>query len=976
MNSHSWNDNAYGSSDEFMTGTSQRYKRSSASLTTNQVKDEYGMRNLYQFDPLEHYYSQASQQDAIEPAMGKKHSMNLSSSQKNNYDFQRNQEDRDINVVQEKMSTTHQRDSQAIIDNRPKRKKAMKRKYQGNQEIEVEENEEQRLEREKFYKERRMRRSRFRHDKKYDFSAEEDVGGNVRTFTQMMLRHTSHSSRKPEADIEVDDQLLNSHKLIPLHSQHTSITAHPVESLIRRAETYLSAGKGDPNRNGVVDNDPMRYLKMGYSAPQGHELPFIIQASVAMVDTPKRVHVECNDAYRRAILGLEEWPQVQGNAIRLPRFKGDTVGFKLSLKGKEKYSRKSKVDFEKQNVLFGYEILPKIPSSRSSSLLVKSLSFTQMKASTVRAGIFPPEKLPRACFNPVIKRARFPSTLDTFHYFPLSSRYINEDSSRFNTAQRKSYDFILSTNPATVDFFRPTILKSSTVLDRQSDFIHYRYASQLTARLICGSAGSLSASLNYPDEVMARLLRFLNRDTGKWCRSHWIIRASQEMACNKALWIVIEPIMTHLVSRLSPKDGRRLIADLELIKGHLLTGEGLLRNPFSLSMSTCLADISLRLRRELWGYVRFAVRKLRKLLLEPDNSSTILNLSNISLENESRNSEKPCDQLTVDEFIDRFLSGNDGQVSCESKYPQINRSTPPFYISFCLFFTKKIREVNQYTEFNELFSQITHQGKIDINGVQLTMASLLTELSVRCLKLHHCSGNDYSFNLNKMAIIHQQILSYLDMTSLLLGNYCKTIRKNIISSPLAATIVLRQSYIANIGIDFTNESKRQRSSYDENVDDVYVDNVIIDSWSQMQIPKASQQGDIRQVAKNLVTLGESIKDFQLSLFSNIHLTTGIAELCTILSAEAADILSRSWAPDEIITRTPFDLVRLALTKMDSLGHIHRNDVYSMSLDGICVSDMITTFDKVADSFHRCLSFNPCDVIHLSWHLAARSVDNV
>lgn len=584
----------------------------------------------------------------------------------------------------------------------------------------------------------------------------------------------------------------------------------------------------------------------------------------------------------------------------------------------------------------------------------------------IQAGIFPPDRLPRSCFNPMIKRARYPSTLDTFHYFPLSSRFRNEESFRFNTAQVHSNDLILSMDPTAAQFFRPPIRKGKTIFDRQNDFIHYRYASQLTARIICGTSGSLSPPLTDNGAELPRLLRFLNRDTGKWCRSHWIIRASQEMACNQALWSVIEPIISHIVKVLPPKDGLRLSSDLQAIKSHLLTGEGLFANLFSVTTSKSVADLSLRLRKDIWGYVRLVVSRLRSLFLEPlslDDSTGSTQLLEKSLENDRMLSKKP-EILSIEEVIDRFLSSPTEQTSHGLKLPQLERIPPPFLVSFSSLFTQTRSSIGdrQNSDLNELFSQITHVGKVDITVVQLTMASLLAELSCRRLTLRNCTEQTYSVNMKAILATHQHLLSYLDTTCLLLGNFCKTIRKVVISSPLAITVLLRQSYIGNIVIDSSIARKRNRSSEDDD-DDTSLD--------RFQSHTRTLRGDMRVAAENLVSLGEAIKDFQLPMFADIHLTTGIAELCTILSCDAADILSRSWAPDDVVFRTPFDLVRLALTKMDSTGHIFRDAVFSISSDGTSVSKMIVTFEKVADVFQQCLSYNAYDVINLSWHLAAR-----
>ncbi len=46
-----------------------------------------------------------------------------------------------------------------------------------------------------------------------------------------------------------------------------------------------------------------------------------------------------------------------------------------------------------------------------------------------------------------------------------------------------------------------------------------------------------------------------------------IISVLISLYLTKHLWIIIEPIITHLAKGLSPNDDHRLIADLELKKG-------------------------------------------------------------------------------------------------------------------------------------------------------------------------------------------------------------------------------------------------------------------------------------------------------------------------------------------------------------------------------------------------------------------------
>jgi hypothetical protein len=838
--------------------------------------------------------------------------------------------------------------------NVPKKKRAVKRKYLALSDDvdDDEETEEQRIAREKFCKDRRKRRFRFRHLKKYDLSNVEDIGGSVRLYAQAMMPHDRDgTSQNDEEDTEA---LFLRQTMVPsLVSSHPH--GHPMESLMQRAESYLNADSDNATKVKDLSHtagDPMRFMKLGYSAPKTEDLPFTFRQSFTLEDGPKLVHVQCNDAYRRLIMGLNEWPSVHNGAIRPPRFNGDVPGCLVTLKQDFKHPHRQEQRYQYQNMLFDYEVHPDPSSSKLFHITVKKRVLPTMTKSVLMAGLLPPHRLPRSRYNPIMKRNRFPSALDTFHYFPFSSRY-NHDLFRFNTAQNHYNDMLLSTDPLTTEFFRPSLQKSLTILDRESEFIHYRYASQLTARILLGSAGSLSPSTRRPGSVLFRLIRFLNKESAHWGRSGWIIRAAQEMACNRTLWNAIEPIVMHIVDKLPKIQSQLLRMDLDAIRSHLLTGEGVFSHSFAITTSKHLTDVCLRLRKELWGYVRFLVRRYRNLISDPSSSArstgTNQTVDDVHQDNKAVN---------VEEFIEKFC-------------PQV-RKKQPYNVTFSLLFSQKASndlETLRSNEYFELFSQVVHRWKIDFVSVQLTTASLLNELCYRRFKMMTSSEENLSLNTRLMSEIHVQILSYLDTACQIFGSHYKTIHKHVISAPLAMTVFLRLSYMSNIGI-FRNECEVQSNNHSEDDDDMSHFSLKNEPAFDNS-PISSTVLHFQNVAAEIVRYTDRLSAFQLPIFSDIYLTTGIAEMCSVLTSEAADILSQSWSPDDSTYRTPFDRVRLALAKMNSLGHIISDNIFTVSEESVQVSKIISAYERATETIRNCLKYNPHDIVYLSWYLAAR-----
>ena len=276
-------------------------------------------------------------------------------------------------------------------------------------------------------------------------------------------------------------------------------------------------------------------------------------------------------------------------------------------------------------------------------------------------------------------------------------------------------------------------------------------------------------------------------------------------------------------------------------------------------------------------------------------------------------------------------------------------------------------------------------------------------------------------------LVHNTILNYLDLTftNAVPGHFEDDVLWN---APLAKAALSRQGYVANgggasglrerrsivvpqngaVGSGTDVHSLISSSDEDDSTLSDVADNDIAVTAEGGVITTSTEKHDLRidptRVACDLLEFGERILyDDRLSIFPEVHITTGIAIIASILPPTAAEILSRPCHPYDgdpasvayeyknINNKTPFDLMRAMLVELERIDGIKGragictdeeregedpDDTINKSdggaiIDSVNIERLLDALEKAAGVFRRCVDADQDVVAYQSWFVAAK-----
>jgi hypothetical protein len=542
----------------------------------------------------------------------------------------------------------------------------------------------------------------------------------------------------------------------------------------------------DKNR---MQEDPMSFLKEGYVAP---------------------VQID---------------PNMREYSYRLPSSGSKLKAIRTNKKfRKEMYIAQQKLQKIPQSIL-------KAPITSSTE---KKKRYPIDKRKLMKgSGTIPSQYLPINCFNPNVTRLQLNQLQNTYHYLPISRQ--EPTMLRMNTTKDEIAKELFSPFHDKNQFYNKRASKSF-----HPKHFHSRNIHIFAARLIVSCAGILSESDdddgnsndNNNKNNLSRLLQMLHRKQNSVHRITRIVRLSQEMASNYAMWQQLEERIKSLHNKKCLDDEEYYFIKKELLshQSEMFTDPNATHEP---------SDLRSSAKNNRKNILRFLLQ------LEEDEMGEEKRDEH-SQRSDASTTVKDDDHTEDSKIIDPLSKVN------KVAYAECTSS---------LAIAKKCKILSDLPSSNrgEKYSQITHLTELDLDIIQLTLAALYSELS--CQRLNEYGNSSQ----NKVDTVHKTIMSYLELVQnriCLRGN--GVILKNHLNGNLAAVTLMRQSYIANSG-SFKVPSKLsdETLSSDHN-----------DGESERQKGDVDVVTDFRSIAEELYSFGHDLRgDSKLLIFPSIHMTT-------------------------------------------------------------------------------------------------------
>ena len=460
----------------------------------------------------------------------------------------------------------------------------------------------------------------------------------------------------------------------------------------------------------------------------------------------------------------------------------------------------------------------------------------------------------------------------------------------------------------------------------------------IVARYIVGCAGVLP---HMPTEKVELLLDLLHNTDSTTDSARTIIRQSQTLANNWALWNEIYPIMKKLRSK-----GFLAYRDYQCIREELLSSDSeIFTDPWLTTNQEDYHRRGVTARKRIYDYVV----KLRKDHLEGDKKRK-------RAERDELDSDEESSTVDKNEFFEKNRGG---------------KSDLPWNVKLSENLAKKVPwDKMPHTEMNEKYSQVVHNGPTSVATIHLTLSFLFSLMSRhRVQLLKSASGNS-----DILLKIHKEIEVFLSkLSSNVWRNSIRIPRpyeKVMLSAPLAYVTLMTQSYIANSGMYGSSKNIKKEDGYvsSDNSDSESIISGITNS-------KMSNEPslDFSEIANVLAARGQlQLRDKKLRIFHRIHLTTGVSILAKCFGSRCAEILARPCFTGGVAQDTPFDLVRLALEDAEKNGDIQRNSaMINYGSHAINAEDLIREFENAAEVFCEILISAPTNLDCHCWNAAAR-----
>ncbi len=783
---------------------------------------------------------------------------NESSRAKANYDFKKNVENREFYNL-----TGNQHDSKSM-NSGAARKRTRNR---GSIQDEGETNEEyrERMARQQIVQ---SRRKRFR-SRKYNFENEIDYCESIARMIHLKMdadgrlplerrklgdkdgdRRTEYIDTSDLDDIDTDSDMGtqddNHNQTGKSGNQHVlgSLLDHiqkQEDELIRLQQQMMKTDDDDV----LYDEDqmeryPLSFLRQGYVAPLPTD-PNVKQYS-----------------YRRRPLPSSILHAVRANDMFTQEQKGIRKKF-----GKIDKSSRISSPLPQSNQIEG-------PISRETKISPMKIGplVNQKRKVSRHDGYIARRFLPLNCFNPNLNRLQYPKFRDTYHYLPIT-RQDPPTSLRLNTAKSDAGAFLKSNSKKNRLYERRN--KSFNPLHFHSRNIHL-----LAARFIVSCGGIITEDDNNTDNGLniknnlSRILKMLHCKKSTSSRTSTLILQSQEMASNYAMWQHLEPRIKSLykMEYLDDKEYNFLQKELLSDKSEMFV------DPYAISDGYDLKLSATRKRKRILD----AIEKLENTVNEGAEEREGCKQSNGSIdeglekgtERTDLIGETKQDTIDIDIDIDTDSATNTGK-----------KELPPFRPFFSLQKGKKYSG-SPSTFRGEKYSEVIHTSELDLDTIRLTLAALYSELSQHRSKLFNNEPSDNTGNIStrrmkdEIQAIHRTIMSYFEIVTnkiWYIGNDATTgagrFYKNLLNGPLASTILMRQSYVANGGSFYLTSTQ-----YDH--DDKLQP---FDSGCDLEENQTTRGGksvktDFRSIAEELYSFGSKLRgDNKLLIFTEIHLTT-------------------------------------------------------------------------------------------------------
>lgn len=770
---------------------------------TRKTNNTSSLTEIYKYDPIDDFYqSQSSSHVGTDERAGgdgdDTNTVVKNNQTEKKYDFQLKSEDRDF--YHSSLTTSPTQSGKTVG--------AKKRNWRYD-----EETKEEYLERKRKGDIVKARRKRFK-SKKYNFEDEIDHGGSIARMIQLQMDVNGNkidSTRKRKGHGDINE----GHESDSDSDGDDSNSKEHIEDKTKKRERYVDdsveseAQSYRTNQNqhvlgSLLDRIQKQEDMASLQQVQSEQAPDDVEFKS---NTDLMHHNPMAFLQHGYLAPLQVDPNIKqfsymsaSSKSKLSAVRANELFYKEKLRSRKFHKRPSNLDASSSHPIESE--VKNVETHRQLKVLSRN-SGAKFKVSS-NNGMILSHFLPINCHNPTVSRLRYPEILDTYHYLPYSRQ--DPTSLRMNTTKDDFVDNLFSPYDETRQFYKK-YSKSFYPLH-----FHSRNIQLFAARLVVCCAGLLhnhSNSDNGAVNSISRVFEMLYRKKNTSSRMLRTIRVSQEVASNYAMWLCLQHRIERLLSR------QRLdVADYHFLKKELLSDQSqILCDPFTTSDSKDLKDSALRKRRTILKFLSSIDKEERNFLIE-----------------------------SLDESDGENDEANEGD-----NFNRVKSQLDPSRPMFCCAYAKKIERISDVLSMSrgEKFSQVIHTSELDLDTIRLTLATLYSELSLQRSKkfAKKTATKKKEIGDNKEAAIHESILSYLEKITSetwFIRNNTKGsgfFDKNMLNGPLAQTILMRQSYVANSGF-------------------------------------ACESPDYRAISQEVYSIGSSLHgDDKLTIFSQIHKTT-------------------------------------------------------------------------------------------------------
>ena len=581
--------------------------------------------------------------------------------------------------------------------------------------------------------------------------------------------------------------------------------------------------------------------------------------------------------------------------------------------------------------------------------------------------------------------------VEPFHYFPIMSRHgilggrKSVESMRMHVSSAPSTSYL---SPRTGKYAQ-TAKENSGLNSVQkklrvktisgsaaphADVLHLGQLRKLAARQIAGGGGGSEPSSKY---TLFRIIAALHNNAarksrrkhgyGQNRRDRIILQYGREVEANRKLWQEVRKgIVIQMKQLLKSGDGESrqkvhdLSEDIVDIMDELISDEpSWMCGPNALWGHDSMTNRAARVRGAVLKLFRNPGGKSESQLDDGDEVD----------ENPPRRSKRVHFVEKKESDLPIASSPPPSEIHASSNSSRNTSPVPPSALKNNSEFSALEEPDSDGDGTIDTFKFFQRASRLDPNIALISATALVTELcSSRARKAHkHKQNYTSDKHLHEAGIedeeaeLKQLLLTYLDLV--LDSNTVFNQFKHIPNPILADAAMMRQSFIANDQSPCFS-TLGAITSISEN------GKICHQVHSEDGINTSASAYDLVRTGRILKADGR----LPIKSYPELHLSTAIASVASILPESAAEILSRPCLFDDPMHRTPFDLVRCTLEYMERRGQICHGEGGALrgSLSDhstVQATLLASELQTSADLSSECAEAHPDNIDYIAWKLA-------